>query len=445
MAETYPQILPEYPRIVPEFSANELINNLFRSAIASSIAEAGDKAGGIQNDEYYRCVVDGVMARIGEGAVLAKVEELARNFPDKYVANTPREKTPLKYVTRADFRSFSHPSVLSPLLAVSPGKEERTCYIGTDKLGHMVQQGYDYWVIYNVVEERNPGMGLLYARAWGTWTEGDVVTPNEIREYLLSNGMVSDAETIESVGQDIENFLTGYDWIQFMNPVPEFAKKNFFLRKLAHLIGVHDKGILGTASSGIYSYADLEANAAGLQFYLDLEKDPESLAQNFDIANYATCNWDEEVLKPRYTPLIAKRIEEAVNGKNVVKYAPGIGISYDLPNNLLGISTPVLFFSLGDNEFRTRFGAVLKLDADGVEFRKAGQLFLAADYLVRLYNLHYIFLTVQTGMNAGAEVFPVIGAGYELFLLGRTSLHAGGFFDPVGLDPSFGLGLLWMF
>jgi len=442
MSETAPEILPGFPRQTPPLASNSLVNMVVKRAISESVSEAhGQKTG--PRDEYIAKIVDGVMARLGDGAISANIESIAREFPSQYVAIVPRTKTSLEYVDRSDFKSFSHPEVLSPLLAIEIGG--RRCYVGTDKLGHMIQQGYSYWLIYKIIESKRPGLGELYAKSWGFWTEGEDPTKEYIREYLSSKGMESDDTYIDSIQKDIVRFFTESDEIKIMDPEPDFVKKSSFLSNLAHLLGLHKKGILGTESSGIFSYADIAANEAGFKFYLDLEKNPESFAQDFDIAKYATCDWDEEVLKPKFTPLLQKRLKEAAIGRKPVNYSPGLDVSYDVPNNMFGISTPLFFYSYGDKEFRARIGGGLKLTSDMGDLKDESQVLFAADYLFRFYNLFYLFLSAQIGTTIEGRISPLFYAGSEMFTFGRGSLRLMGGYDPINKLPSAGLGLLWMF
>jgi RHS repeat-associated protein len=56
-----------------------------------------------------------------------------------------------------------------------------------------------------------------------------------------------------------------------------------------------EMGIFGLDSTGVYSFADREANSQGMQFYLDLIADP---FMKFDVANYASRYWNEPKGRP---------------------------------------------------------------------------------------------------------------------------------------------------
>lgn len=441
MSESAPVRLPKFPRAVPRDVANSVLNEIFREAIGASIS-AAHKQGCKSRDECTEAVADDFLNRLGNGSVMAEIERIAGSLPDRYVVTVPREKTTLKYVTRADYRSFSHTAVLSPALALEIKDSPAPCYIGTDKLGHMVQQGYDYWIIYKNVEARKTGLGELFAHAWGVWSEGKEIDEEQIRSYLKARDLPADDSEVKKIKKEIRHFLTKSDDVLLFSPTPIGVKGSPFLKKLAHVLGTHDKGILGMLSTGIFSYADIEANEAGLRFYLDLERDPEYLAKNFDIKDYATCDWDEEVLRPELSPLIERRIDEAVSGRRKSFFARGLGINYDIPNNVLALSTPLFFFSSGDLELRLRAGGAMPLSSDEDTLYADSQLFSAFDFLFRLSGLHYAYLTTSAGVSAERKFRSTFGAGYEVFLLGKTSLQIGWQLDNIRQDSSANLGVL---
>lgn len=441
MSEIAPSIEPNYPRKVPREVANAPVNDIFRKAITDSIAQTKAEKHS-SRDEYVDEVVENFYAILGSGAVMARIEEVAKDLPDQYLAGTPRDKTAFKYVSRADFRSFAHTAVLSPVLAFETKDSATPCYVGTDKLGHIAQQGYDYWTIYKIIEPEMPGLGELFACAWGIWTEGKEISEAEIREYLTTKGLSSSVEETKRIKKEIVHFLTKSDEIKFMNPIPLKIRGNRFLRNLAHLIGTHEKGILGTVSSGVFSYADLEANEAGFRFYLDLEKDPESMAEHFDIKDYVTCRCDEEVLKPEFSPIIKERIEEAISGRRGSYFTFGIGAQYDVLRNLFNLSVPALYVSFEDIELRLRLGMGIPFTSSLSEFESEIRATSSFDLLFRLKGLHFAYLSASAGFTPEYEFCPTLEAGYELMLLGKTSFQIGYIFDPMNLVSSFGLGFL---
>ncbi|MFC7768627.1 MULTISPECIES: hypothetical protein [Salinirubellus] len=105
-------------------------------------------------------------------------------------------------------------------------------YIGADKLGHFMQQGYVYYILVT-----RHGHTLADARQWGHETEA-AAPLNEVVHYTD----------------------------------PPLA-------------------IFGLQSTGVYSRADLEANSRGYEFYRWLENNP---GGRFDIRDYVNANWNEE-------------------------------------------------------------------------------------------------------------------------------------------------------
>lgn len=112
-------------------------------------------------------------------------------------------------------------------------------YMGLDKIGHFMQQGYSY---YQIVARQ--GRPLSDAEQWGHETEAAAGIPP-------GGGM----------------------------PQP-----------------------YGLASTGVYSPADLEANRRGYEFYTWLATNPNT---PFDIADYVTDRWSEEVVISSYHEALA--------------------------------------------------------------------------------------------------------------------------------------------
>lgn len=119
--------------------------------------------------------------------------------------------------------------------------------IGTDKLGHLFQTGWEYYAI-SVID----GKGDALARRYGEWLEGK--------------------EPRESYAEDESYF-----------------QKQFAGRSVGY-------GGYGRIVSGVISNADLAANSAGLQMYKDI-----SAGRFVSIANYVSKMLCEEVNPNDYT------------------------------------------------------------------------------------------------------------------------------------------------
>jgi RHS repeat-associated protein len=71
-----------------------------------------------------------------------------------------------------------------------------------------------------------------------------------------------------------------------------------------------EKEKFGLQTTGVFSYADLEANLSGLQFYIDIWNDPFT---TFQTNNYLTPEWNEEVNPNFYSKNMARLLLENEN------------------------------------------------------------------------------------------------------------------------------------
>ena len=127
--------------------------------------------------------------------------------------------------------------------------------LGTDKLGHMFQQGWEYYRIAVL-----DGKGDALATRYGEWLEG-----KETREKYVSD------------------------------------EKYFRRQRSGRLLGY---GGFGRTMSGVISNADLAANLAGLQMYKDIAR-----GKFESIANYVSEQLCEEVNCNEYTPEMKRLVE----------------------------------------------------------------------------------------------------------------------------------------
>ena len=124
---------------------------------------------------------------------------------------------------------------------------------GTDKIGHMFQQGFQYFFISS---SAGLGKGDAYAKAWGEWMEG------KLSASTRSNTAIMRWLNAQSSGS--------------AGPVG---------------IGGQPQGHFGLLNTGVHSRGDLAANESGLRFYRDLFNNP---YMTFDISNYVVADWNEE-------------------------------------------------------------------------------------------------------------------------------------------------------
>jgi hypothetical protein len=84
---------------------------------------------------------------------------------------------------------------------------------------------------------------------------------------------------------------TGYDYYKiFMKSLKSGLSDKEALRKAVNFGILDEKTLHGYWVSGVFSYADLEANYQGLKFYRSLCESPVS---SFDITTYVNGFWDE--------------------------------------------------------------------------------------------------------------------------------------------------------
>ena len=151
--------------------------------------------------------------------------------------------------------------------------------LGTDKIGHMFQQGFQYFIIAHPPSRTSAGgalgagRGETYARAWGEWMEG-----------VLSPATRSNAALMR--------------WLRTMSSA----------RSVPAGITGHRQGYFGLATTGVHSRADLESNNAGLRFYQELFRDP---LMTFDISRYVSANWNEEGVGNIYSNVIGTAVTSA--------------------------------------------------------------------------------------------------------------------------------------
>ncbi|HAM73351.1 MAG TPA: hypothetical protein DCM86_17090 [Verrucomicrobiales bacterium] len=144
----------------------------------------------------------------------------------------------------------------SPLLsAYSPSVKVKGVCIGTDKLAHLFQQGWEYYSIAVL-----DGKGEALAERYGEWLEGK--------------------EPRASYSRDEPYFLT---------------------QPSGRVLGY---GSFGRTTSGVISHADLAANRSGLRMYGDLAR-----GSFTSISNYVSSALCEEVNPNTYTPEMQRIVD----------------------------------------------------------------------------------------------------------------------------------------
>jgi len=88
-------------------------------------------------------------------------------------------------------------------------------------------------------------------------------------------------------------FDQGFDFLQ------EASKPGATPADVENLGRVMEMGTFGLATTGVFSNADIAANRAGMQFYKDLQKNPDKFT--FHIRNYISRRWNEQANPSFYT------------------------------------------------------------------------------------------------------------------------------------------------
>jgi hypothetical protein len=150
--------------------------------------------------------------------------------------------------------------------SISPVLRLNGTIVGLDKIGHFAQQGYWY------MDAKLRGTLTSYQERWqfGQFTEGDpALSPDTFKRYRGIYGYYCKACVI----------LGGF-------------------------------GYYGMASTGVISFADMNANESGYKFYQALWDRPQDYT--FDIFKIDTKKWNEEVVPNQYRKSLV--IEPAKDG-----------------------------------------------------------------------------------------------------------------------------------
>jgi len=184
----------------------------------------------------------------GRSILRPPIERWANRHPGAVRPNPERLKYRGSHLTNSGLISFIEPCV----------KVNGVC-IGTDKLGHMFQQGREYYRI-SVIDKK----GDRVAERYGEWLEG-----KEPREAYA-------------------------------------AEERYFRQQFSgSRVGY---GVFGRTLTGVISNADLEANKAGLRMYKDIQN-----GRFRSIGDYVTSHLCEEVSPNDYTARMKAVVEE--NGR----------------------------------------------------------------------------------------------------------------------------------
>jgi len=432
--------------------SNELVNTLIKETIHEAISRQKQQNHNTR-DEFVRAVAESVYDILGLGAICTTIETEIEKFPDKFVAHQNKSETVFKHVYRTDFPSFVHTAVLSPTILLKDDETSEELVIGTDKLGHLIQQGFDYLRIYEYVEQNyKKGYGKLFSHAWGVWTEGAVITASEIIEFQRKQGQIITDEVAENLLADIKKFIDEAPIILDLNPTPKGLLGISPLRWTAHhILGLHEMGIFGFKSTGIFSYADLCANLSGLEFFLDLMTNPEAMANHFDITTYLHPDWDEEINPSLFHEKLQKKMDMACQNKTPSPFISGLGISYKTDNSMLSCSYPFYYIADDHDELIARVGVSAPGTFSSQKLKEDTSVFAALDFSRRITGLSALYMSGEIGLNLlnstnkKKGIFsPAIEVGYES-RLNNLSVRVGASYNINAGSFSLNIGLLSLF
>ncbi len=236
---------------------NTFVNRQIGNAVAAAVRPTGRST--LPRHPNPMAVVEGTFQRLGAAvplfAHLTLVGDWAKyNIPTSGGGYIPRGH-------RYDGASGTYLRYLAPAVNLNGH-----C-VGIDKIDHMFQQGYQYFLIWlRTVNQFSSVVGSSlasrlgdeFAQGWGEWVEGHLSAATRANPTVMTwlrSGMAG---------------ITGLP---------------------AHITG-KSQGSFGLSATGVHSRGDLAANAAGLNFYRDLLR---GSVGSFSIARYISADWDEEI------------------------------------------------------------------------------------------------------------------------------------------------------
>jgi len=165
--------------------------------------------------------------------------------------------------------------------------------VGADKLGHFIQQGYEYFQLEQALRARIKNWSDKERRDFREKITGP---PLELPPLLIRpGGETQPPLEIEFPPEFQEDMLIDIytnefgKWLEgFQTRLPDSEIK--WIKSQSFIPGYYQKGVYGASFSGAMSRADVAANAAGGQFYRDLWRDP---SMTPDICNYVASNCNE--------------------------------------------------------------------------------------------------------------------------------------------------------
>lgn len=161
-------------------------------------------------------------------------------------------------------------------MGIAPTINIKGTLMGTDKWEHFFQQGY--WAF-------DAGMNDMEAHAYGFWLEGD---PTSRGRFFLCY-------------PELEKRWAKFNLHQRHDLVDTYYKN------ISAKFGVKTwMGMYGSLSTGVVSYADNEANIAGMHFYQKLfkayKKGQKSYTFTFSVKDYKITGFNEQNVPNTFDP-----------------------------------------------------------------------------------------------------------------------------------------------
>jgi hypothetical protein len=170
--------------------------------------------------------------------------------------------------------------------------------VGTDKVGHFFQQGYEYYRLAEAVRARIAGLDEGEQRAlFERLTGGPQPSPEagEGGPPPIAFTLPVDAERIaDAYTAEFGRWLEGFEHRLNDDDVR-------WIRRLDFIPFYYNEGVYGSASTGVLSRADLQANRQGFHLYQDLWRQP---GQARDICDYVGELWNEYLEFNTFVPEI---------------------------------------------------------------------------------------------------------------------------------------------
>jgi Domain of unknown function (DUF4157) len=170
--------------------------------------------------------------------------------------------------------------------------------VGTDKVGHFFQQGYEYFRLGQELRSRVETMTREEQKQMLARLSGPPLPS------LFNRSADIDVKPVEFELSDYTELIVGAFTMEFGKWLEGFTQRLSnddikWIRSRDFIKWYYSEGVYGRATTGVLSRADLQANRQGYQFYRDLWSDPTKLP---DICNYVGALWNEREEVNTYEP-----------------------------------------------------------------------------------------------------------------------------------------------